>query len=80
MKDYYDVVVMVEVHGGYVAAIRSAQLGLKTAVIERKHIGGVCLNVGCVPSKALISASEFFHRLTGPNVQAMGISIKALSL
>ena len=76
MKNHYDVVVIGGGPGGYVSAIRSAQLGLKTAVIERKHIGGVCLNVGCVPSKALISASEFFHRLTGPDAQAMGISIK----
>ena len=76
MRDHYDVVVIGGGPGGYVAAMRSAQLGLKTAIIERRHIGGVCLNVGCVPSKALISASEFFHRLTGPDAQAMGISIK----
>ena len=42
--------------GGYVAAIRLAQLGVKTAIIERKNLGGVCLNVGCIPSKALIEA------------------------
>ena len=48
--------------GGYVAAIRSAQLGLNTCVIEREALGGVCLNVGCIPSKAMITAAHFLHR------------------
>ena len=47
--------------GGYVAAIRLAQLGVKTAIIERKSLGGVCLNVGCIPSKALLQNSMLFH-------------------
>ncbi len=50
----YDLVVIGAGPGGYVAAIRAAQLGLKTAVVERGDLGGVCLNVGCIPSKALI--------------------------
>ena len=58
----YDVVVIGGGPGGYVAAIRAAQLGLKTACIEgRGTLGGTCLNVGCIPSKALLHASETFH-------------------
>src|SRR3954465_15414713 len=48
--------------GGYVAAIRSAQLGFKTAVIERDLLGGVCLNIGCIPSKAMITATHLLHK------------------
>ncbi|HTH91198.1 FAD-dependent oxidoreductase, partial [Mycobacterium sp.] len=51
---HYDVVVLGAGPGGYVAAIRAAQLGLSTAVVEPKYWGGVCLNVGCIPSKALL--------------------------
>jgi dihydrolipoamide dehydrogenase len=58
----YDVVVIGSGPGGYVAAIRCAQLGLKTALIERyPNLGGTCLNVGCIPSKALLDSSEHFH-------------------
>src|SRR4028119_2035537 len=46
--------------GGYVAAIRSAQLGLKTAVVDREHLGGICLNWGCIPTKALLRSGEIF--------------------
>src|SRR5690606_35699187 len=49
--------------GGYVAAIRAAQLGLKTAIVEKKYWGGVCLNVGCIPSKALLRNAELAHLL-----------------
>ncbi len=59
--------------GGYTAAIRCAQKGLKTAVVEKKHLGGVCLNVGCIPSKALIHASHFFKSLD--DAHKMGINI-----
>src|SRR6185369_10362508 len=47
--------------GGYVAAIRAAQLGLKTAVVERERLGGICLNWGCIPTKALLRSSEIWH-------------------
>src|SRR6202034_3394940 len=47
--------------GGYVAAIRAAQLGLKTAVVERENLGGICLNWGCIPTKALLRSSEIWH-------------------
>ena len=63
MADQYDVIVLGAGPGGYVAAIRAAQLGLKTAIVERKYWGGVCLNVGCIPSKALLKNSEIIHTL-----------------
>ena len=63
MSDF-DVVVLGAGPGGYVAAIRASQLGLKTAVIERKYWGGVCLNVGCIPSKALLRNAELAHIIT----------------
>ena len=59
----YDVAVVGGGPGGYVAAIRAAQLGFKTVVIEREHMGGVCLNWGCIPTKALLRASEIHHLL-----------------
>src|SRR5271170_456520 len=63
MSETYDVVVIGSGPGGYVAAIRAAQLGLKTACIEKdKALGGTCLNVGCIPSKALLHSSELYHK------------------
>lgn len=64
MSEHFDVVVLGSGPGGYVAAIRSAQLGLKTAIIEEKYWGGVCLNVGCIPSKALLRNAELAHIFT----------------
>ena len=61
MAKQYDVVVLGAGPGGYVAAIRAAQLGLKTAIVEKKYWGGVCLNVGCIPSKALLRNAELAH-------------------
>lgn len=63
MTNEYDVVVLGAGPGGYVAAIRAAQLGLKVAIIEREYWGGVCLNIGCIPSKALLKNSEVIHTL-----------------
>ena len=57
----YDVLVIGAGPGGYVAAIRAAQLGLKAVVIEREHLGGICLNWGCIPTKALLRSAEIFH-------------------
>ncbi|HHC29601.1 MAG TPA: FAD-dependent oxidoreductase, partial [Rhodobacterales bacterium] len=57
----YDVIVVGAGPGGYVAAIRAAQLGLKVAVVEREHLGGICLNWGCIPTKALLRSAEVFH-------------------
>lgn len=63
MAEKFDVCVIGAGPGGYVAAIRSAQLGKKTCIIEREFLGGVCLNVGCIPSKAMITAGHFYHRM-----------------
>lgn len=73
----YDLVVIGSGPGGYVAAIRSAQLGLKTAVIEREHLGGICLNWGCIPTKALLRSSEIFHTLH--RLEEFGLSAKEVS-
>src|SRR5712691_7654269 len=59
----FDLVVVGGGPGGYVAAIRAAQLGMQTAVVERDQLGGICLNWGCIPSKALLRASEINHLL-----------------
>ncbi|MEV5572440.1 dihydrolipoyl dehydrogenase [Spirillospora sp. NPDC052269] len=64
MSEHFDVVVLGAGPGGYVAAIRAAQLGLKTAIIEERYWGGVCLNVGCIPSKALLRNAELAHIFT----------------
>ncbi|MBP0614981.1 dihydrolipoyl dehydrogenase [Jiella mangrovi] len=61
MADTYDILVIGGGPGGYVAAIRAAQLGFKTAVVEREHLGGICLNWGCIPTKALLRSAEIFH-------------------
>jgi dihydrolipoamide dehydrogenase len=61
MANQYDIIVIGGGPGGYVAAIRAAQLGLKTAVVEREHLGGICLNWGCIPTKALLRSAEIFH-------------------
>ncbi len=61
MANAYDVIIIGTGPGGYVAAIRAAQLGLKTAVVEREHLGGICLNWGCIPTKALLRSAEILH-------------------
>ena len=63
MADQYDVIVLGSGPGGYVAAIRCAQLGLKTAIVERELLGGICLNWGCIPTKALLRSAEVFHQM-----------------
>ena len=57
----FDVIIIGAGPGGYVAAIRAAQLGLKTAVVEREHLGGICLNWGCIPTKALLRSAEVYQ-------------------
>ncbi|EID16446.1 dihydrolipoyl dehydrogenase [Mycobacterium xenopi] len=73
MSSHYDVVVLGAGPGGYVAAIRAAQLGLNTAVVEPKYWGGVCLNVGCIPSKSLLRNAELAHIVT-KEAKTFGIS------
>ena len=60
----YDLVVVGGGPGGYVAAIRAAQLGMKAVVIEANHLGGICLNWGCIPTKALLRTPEIYHYMT----------------
>ena len=61
MAIVYDMIVIGAGPGGYVAAIRGAQLGLRVAIVEREHMGGICLNWGCIPTKAMLRSSEIFH-------------------
>jgi dihydrolipoamide dehydrogenase len=72
MAEQYDVVVLGSGPGGYVAAIRAAQLGLKTAIVERENLGGICLNWGCIPTKALLRSAEVFHQIK--HAEAYGLS------
>jgi dihydrolipoamide dehydrogenase len=68
----YDLIVIGGGPGGYVAAIRAAQLGLKTAVVEREHLGGICLNWGCIPTKALLRSAEIYTHMN--HAQSFGLS------
>ncbi|HWJ38694.1 MAG TPA: dihydrolipoyl dehydrogenase [Sphingomicrobium sp.] len=72
MADQYDVIVLGSGPGGYVAAIRAAQLGLKVAIVERELLGGICLNWGCIPTKALLRTAEIYHYLQ--HADAYGLS------
>jgi len=76
-QDNFDVVVIGAGPGGYVAAIRSAQLGLKTAIVEREHMGGICLNWGCIPTKAMLRSAEIFHLMHRAN--EFGLSADKIS-
>jgi len=64
VSDTYDLIILGSGPGGYVAAIRASQLGLKTAIVEREKLGGICLNWGCIPTKALLRTSEVYHYMT----------------
>jgi dihydrolipoamide dehydrogenase len=73
----FDLVVVGGGPGGYVAAIRAAQLGMRTALVEREHLGGICLNWGCIPTKALLRSSEIYHLLH--RLDDFGFSAKDIS-
>ena len=77
MNSKYDLIVLGGGPGGYVAAIRAAQLGMKVVVVEREHIGGVCLNWGCIPTKALLRSSEVHHILK--NLDDFGFHAKEVT-
>ncbi|MDD9910273.1 MAG: dihydrolipoyl dehydrogenase [Ahrensia sp.] len=77
MADTYDVIVIGAGPGGYVAAIRAAQLGLKTAIVEREHLGGICLNWGCIPTKALLRSAETYDHMG--HADAFGLSVENFS-
>src|SRR5215207_3436313 len=75
MSAHFDVLVLGAGPGGYTAAVRASQLGLKVAVVEKKYWGGVCLNVGCIPSKALLRNAEITH-IVRDQAKDFGINIK----
>ena len=77
MADQYDVIVIGSGPGGYVTAIRAAQLGLKTAVVEKSYLGGICLNWGCIPTKALLRSAEIFHYME--HAKDFGLAAKDVS-
>ena len=72
MAESYDLIVLGSGPGGYVAAIRAAQLGMKVAIVERELLGGICLNWGCIPTKALLRSSEIYHHML--NAAEFGLS------
>ncbi|WP_293883919.1 dihydrolipoyl dehydrogenase [Sphingomonas sp.] len=72
MADQYDLIILGSGPGGYVAAIRASQLGMKVAIVERERLGGICLNWGCIPTKALLRTSEIYHYMQ--NANAYGLS------
>src|SRR5947209_17010153 len=79
----FDVIIIGSGPGGYVTAIRAAQLGFKTAIIEREYLGGICLNWGCIPTKALLRSAEIFHYLQhakdyGLSAQNVGYDAQAV--
>jgi dihydrolipoyl dehydrogenase len=79
----FDIIVIGSGPGGYVAAIRAAQLGFKTAIVERDYLGGICLNWGCIPTKALLRSAEIFHYLQhakdyGLSAEKVGFDAKAV--
>lgn len=73
----FDMIVIGAGPGGYVAAIRAAQLGMKTAIIEANHLGGICLNWGCIPTKALLKSAEMFQKMS--HAQDYGLSVKDIA-
>ncbi|WP_408591579.1 dihydrolipoyl dehydrogenase [Novosphingobium sp.] len=77
MAEQYDLIVLGSGPGGYVAAIRAAQLGLKTAIVERENLGGICLNWGCIPTKALLRSAEVFHQMK--HAKAYGLAADNVS-
>jgi len=83
MANSYDVIIIGSGPGGYIAAIRAAQLGLKTAIVEREHLAGICSNWGCIPTKALLRTAEVFHyaehaRNYGLAIEKVSPDIKAI--
>jgi len=78
MAKEFDVCVIGTGPGGYVAAIRAAQLGFKTAVVEKRHLGGVCLNIGCIPTKALLRSAEVFESIS--HASDYGVDVKDFSV
>ncbi|MDP3634819.1 FAD-dependent oxidoreductase, partial [Phenylobacterium sp.] len=78
MADTFDLIVIGSGPGGYVTAIRASQLGLKTAIIEKEALGGVCLNWGCIPTKALLKTGEAYEQLS--HLAVYGIKVEKASV
>src|SRR5208283_1373596 len=79
----FDIIIIGSGPGGYIAAIRAAQLGFKTAIVERAYLGGICLNWGCIPTKALLRSAEIFHYLQHANdygLSADNVSYDAMAV
>lgn len=74
MPETFDLIILGSGPGGYVAAIRASQLGMKVAIVERERLGGICLNWGCIPTKALLRTSEIYHYMT--HADAYGLSVE----
>src|SRR5580765_2040370 len=79
----FDIIIIGSGPGGYVTAIRAAQLGFKTAIVEREHLGGICLNWGCIPTKALLRSAEIYHYMQhakdyGLSAEKVGFDAKAV--
>ena len=70
----FDILIIGSGPGGYIAAIRAAQLGFKTAIVERDYLGGICLNWGCIPTKALLKSGEVFEQLG--HLKDYGLSVE----
>ena len=83
VADSFDILIIGSGPGGYVTAIRAAQLGFKTAIVEREYLGGICLNWGCIPTKALLRSAEIFHNMQhakdyGLSAEKVGFDAKAV--
>lgn len=74
MADHYQIAVIGAGPGGYIAALKAVQMGAKTAIVEKHHLGGTCLNYGCIPSKALLASAELIHRIQGAG--SLGVSVQ----
>ena len=74
----FDIIIIGSGPGGYVAAIRASQLGLKTAIIEKESLGGICLNLGCIPTKALLKSAQVFEYIQHAN--DFGINIDSYNV
>jgi dihydrolipoamide dehydrogenase len=72
-SETFDLIILGSGPGGYVAAIRASQLGMKVAIVERERLGGICLNWGCIPTKALLRTAEVYHQMT--HAEAYGLSV-----
>lgn len=77
MSNNYDIIVIGGGPGGYVAAIRASQLGMKTALVEREHLGGICLNWGCIPTKALLASADVYEKIK--HAESFGLSVQGAS-